>query len=128
MQYSTTSKEYYKKIAKCIENKAESVSIQIDRYYIQKIKPFFINNKVYYEITYNVARNNTNKFDRLIAFTKIDIPSNYAVKLHIRSANIEILNQPTPIKIIEEYKISIRPCEIDNFILLIQKNIPKIKG
>lgn len=122
----TTSKEYYKKIAECIENKAESVSIQIDRYYIQKIKPFFINNKVYYEITYNVARNNTSKFDRLIAFTKIDIPSNYAVKLHIRSANIEILNQPTPIKIIEEYKISIRPCEIDNFILLIQKNIPKI--
>ena len=37
----TTSKEYYKKIAKCIENKAESVGIQIDRYYIQKIKPFF---------------------------------------------------------------------------------------
>jgi len=86
-------KEYYEKIVEKIENKKE---IKLNdkfnnNYYIWKIKPFFINNEIYYEITFSVATENNSKFDRVIAFTKIEILSNYAVKLKIINNEIEIL-------------------------------------
>ena len=110
-------KEYYEKIAEKIENKKE---IKLNdkfnnNYYIWKIKPFFINNEIYYEITFSVATENNSKFDRVIAFTKIEILSNYAVKLKIINNEIEILWKKMPILIIESWEVSIRPCEFNNF-------------
>jgi hypothetical protein len=83
-----TTQEYYKKIVEkihCVQPKKPSN----DRYYIQKIKPFFINYEVYYEITFTKSHDGVSKFDRIIAFTKLDIRQNYAVKLFINQDNIE---------------------------------------
>lgn len=109
-----TTQEYYEKIVSKIENKY-STNLRSDRYYVQKIKPFFVNNKVYYEVTFSRASDNITKFDRIIAFTRHDIPDNYAVKLWIRNDFINILNKDMPIRIIEKWEISIRPCELNNF-------------
>ena len=124
-----TSWEYYKKIAQCINDKKELSDIsQTDRYYIQKKSPFFIDNQVYYEITFIAARDNTSKFNRLIAFSKLDIPTNYAIKFHIRNGHLNILQKPTTIPIIEKWEISIRPCEIISFAEIFQKNYLKVSS
>ncbi|MDR2192707.1 MAG: hypothetical protein LBO62_07520 [Endomicrobium sp.] len=40
-----------------------------DRFYIQKIKPFFTESKIYYEVTFTPANEKASKFGRIIAFT-----------------------------------------------------------
>ncbi|WP_236695148.1 ATP-dependent DNA helicase [Pseudomonas sp. PI1] len=55
------------------------------------------------------------KFDRIIAFTDIDMTDKYAAMLMLRRDSIEVLGQTMPITIISEWEVSIRPCEFDNF-------------
>lgn len=112
--------EYYEKIAEKI-NQPESTrtrSTYNDRYYIQKIKPFFVNHEVYYEVTFTIAIDKASKFDRTIAFTKLDISPNYAVKLTVSNDDIEILGKKMPVQIIDNWEVSIRPCELDHFAAL----------
>ena len=108
---------YYMKIAERIESPSEfkNTITYDDRYYIQKIKPFFIKHKIYYEVTFTAATNNTSKFDRMIAFTRHEIMDNYAVKFSIRSDKIRILGKDMSILIIDAYDVSIRRCELQNF-------------
>ncbi len=110
-------KAYYEKIAEKI-NQPESTrtrSVYSDRYYIQKIKPFFVEHEVYYEVTFTTANDKASKFDRIIAFTKLDISHNYAVKLSVSNDSIQILGKEMPIQIIDNWVVSIRPCELDHF-------------
>ncbi|APT76051.1 helicase [Marinitoga sp. 1137] len=110
----STTQEYYEKIVEQIEKPLKG-KLQNDRYYIQKIKPFFVDNKVYYEVTFTRSHDRVSKFDRVIAFTKHEISPNYAIKLFIRNSTIKILNKTMPISIIEDWEVSIRPCELNNF-------------
>ena len=86
---------YYEKIAEKIESPSElSHSITYDdRYYVQKVKPFFVNQKIYYEVIFTVANANVSKFDRVIAFTQKEIVDNYAVKFSIHSDVISLINK-----------------------------------
>ena len=81
---------------------------------MQKVKPFFVNHKIYYEVTFTAANANTSKFDRVIAFTQHEIVDNYAVKFSIHNDLICILDKDMPILVIDGYEVSIRPCEWDN--------------
>ncbi len=109
--------EYYRKIADQINNGLNSRKKikYVDRYYIQKIKPFFVDLNVYYEVTFNRAIDNVSKFDRIIAFTNLELSHNYAVKLTVSKSNIEIMGKKMPIQIIDNWEVSIRPCELNNF-------------
>lgn len=109
--------EYYSKIAKRIESPTvgrEKLRYN-DRYYIQKIKPFFVNQNIYYEVTFTIANGNISKFDRVIAFTKKELVDNYAVKLSVYRDTINVLDRNIDVLIIDEYEVSIRPCELENF-------------
>jgi len=108
---------YYKQIAEKINDSepARILSSYDGGYYIQKIKPFFVEQEVYYEVTFTVANDYTSKFDRLIAFTKLDISTNYAVKLNISVDTIEVFGSQMPIRIIDDWEVSIRPCELKHF-------------
>lgn len=86
-----------------------------ERYYIKKVRPFIINNVVYYEITFTLANNNTSKFERVIAFTKCNILEYYAVKLKAHKSTINIFSTNIDVIIIDDYDVSIRPCELKNF-------------
>lgn len=103
--------EYYEKIAE----KLDSVKYNSDnpnyRFYIQKNKPFFINGKVYYEITITPADDFSSKFNRFTVFSNKEIPSNYAIKLSFIDTFIKVLNRSMPIRIINSYKVAIRPVE-----------------
>lgn len=109
--------EYYEKIAVRIEMPSISEKrIQYnDRYYVQKVKPFFVNQKIYYEVTLTAANNKASKFDRCIVFTQHEIVDNYAIKCSMHSDIIDVLGKKMPILVIDTYEVSIRPCEWDNF-------------
>ena len=81
---------------------------------MQKVKPFFVNQKIYYEVTFTAANANASKFDRVIAFTQHEIVDNYAVKFSIHNDIIRILKKDMSILVIDGYEVSIRPCEWDN--------------
>ncbi|MDR0697073.1 MAG: AAA family ATPase [Christensenellaceae bacterium] len=118
-------KEYYEKIAERIDrlNGSKSQTARNDRYYIQKIKPFFVRQKIYYEVTFTLAYTKTSKFDRIIAFTNYDISQYYAAKLYIIDDSIQILEKTMPIYIIVNWEVSIRSCEIENFSYIIGNQI-----
>jgi energy-coupling factor transporter ATP-binding protein EcfA2 len=129
IQTDSNLKEYYEKIAAKI-NQPASARKKIaynDRFYIQKIKPFFVGFEVYYEVTFTRANDYISKFDRIIAFTKLDISHNYAVKLTISNDNIHILEKNMPIQLIDKWEVSIRPCELNNFADIFGRH-PKLGG
>lgn len=107
-------KEFHEKIVEKINLKDTYTNFD-DRYYISKIKPFFINNQIYYEVTFTPPTEYASKFDRMIAFTKLDILHNYAAKLAIRTEVINVFGNEIEILIIDKWEVSIRPCELKNF-------------
>lgn len=109
--------EYYHKIADRINMPSESATPTIfnDRAYIKKIKPFFVDQHIYYEVTFSIANDKASKFDRVIAFSNKEILDNYAVKLVMHNDCINVLGKLMPIQIIDDWSVSIRPCEINRF-------------
>ncbi|WP_069637861.1 ATP-dependent DNA helicase [Campylobacter pinnipediorum] len=118
----TNLKEYYENILNALNKYYNNVTLKNnnsnDRFYIHKKKPIIISNQVFYELSLTIATDDASKFDRFIVFTKDDVMTNYAIQGDIEKRNITILNKKTSINIIDNIKISIRPCEIDNFIKL----------
>jgi hypothetical protein len=113
-----TLSEYYKKISQKIKEPAvKRIKSEYNnqKFYIQKIKPFFVEEEVFYEVTFRIADDNPRKFDRLIAFTKLEINENYALQFTTSKDYIEISGKKMPIQIIDDYNISIRLCEFKNF-------------
>ncbi|QEW06881.1 ATP-dependent DNA helicase [Nitrincola iocasae] len=112
-------REYHEKIAARIEavRSAHPHSTDRDRgrYYIHKTCPFCVGGRIYYEVTFYRAVNKVSKFDRIIAFTDIDMTDKYAAMLTLQRDSIDVLDQTMPITIICEWEVSIRPCEFDNF-------------
>lgn len=118
--------EYYEKIAAKLSNRnarADLSSSINGRYYVHKVKPFFVNQRVYYEVTFIPATGKASKFDRIIAFTTLDISKYYAVKLWTVEDSIQILEKTMPIFIIVRWEVSIRPCEIRRFFNLFGEDL-----
>ncbi len=118
--------EYYQKIANEIDKYKVIIPENADRYYIHKIKPFFMNKSIYYEVTFSPANDYGSKTDRVIAFTKIPIDTNYASKMNFLSTSIDIMEHKMPILIIISWEISIRECEFKNFIKLVEGKQKKV--
>ena len=86
-----------------------------DRYYVNRVRPFFTGGQIYYEVTFSNISDRVNKFDRMIAFTDIDLTDWYAAELTLLARSIEVFDQAMPVTIIRAWEISIRPCEFNNF-------------
>ncbi len=108
------TKDYYTKVAQVID-RGFNISTDYDIYYIDRIKPFYINQSVYFEVTLEPAEEKVNKFNRITAFTKCDIKTPYAVALQFVERKINVFDVRFPIKIITDWQVSIRPCELENF-------------
>jgi hypothetical protein len=115
-----TLQKYYEKIAEEINLHSYTSVASSDKFYIQKIKPFFVNNQIYYEVTFTPANDYANKFNRVIAFTNLKITDFYAVKFSLANASIEILNKTMPITIITGWEVAIRSCEFKNFTSIVR--------
>ena len=113
----STLKAYYEKIADKVNrhSNTDSRTARTDTYYIQKVKPFFVAQRIYYEVTFTPANEKASKFDRVIAFTALDISRYYALRLFTVNDSVDILGKTMPIFIIVNWETWIRPCEINNF-------------
>lgn len=97
------------------QRSAPKKTIRGDRYYLHKIKPFFVNQKIYHEVTFTSTNVKASKFDRVIAFTNSEVSGYYAAKLSLVEDHIEIMGRTMAILVITDWEVSIRPCEIDYF-------------
>jgi hypothetical protein len=118
-------REYHQKISLKIQSEVlrPSGADHRARYYIHRVRPFFVDGRIYYEVTFFDARNNVSKFDRIIAFTDIDMTDNYSAMLTLQSDSIDVLGQMMPITIIRAWEVSIRPCEFNNFARLVGQRV-----
>jgi hypothetical protein len=120
-------REYHEKISERIKtiqaSRLDNSICTRDRYYIHKTRPFFVGNGIYYEVTFYRAVNKVSKFDRIIAFTHIDMTDKYSAMLTLQRDSIDVLDQTMPITIIRDWEVSIRPCEFNNFARLLGINI-----
>ena len=119
LNQDTALLEYYTKIAEKIMLHPIFTPTDSDKYYIQKLKPFFVNDCRYYEVTFTPATDKVSKSRRVIAFTSLPITGNYASKFKLVEEHIEILGKTMPILIITGWEVSIRDCEFKNFSSLI---------
>ncbi len=115
-----TLQEYYEKIAKRIDTYPRKDKLSSDKYYIKKVKPFFVSGKIYYEITFTPANDYASKFNRVIAFTSIEVTDFYAVKFSLERSSIDILGKTMSILVITGWEVAIRNCEFYNFSILIR--------
>jgi hypothetical protein len=109
--------EYHQKIAARIDT-LQRVPVNREagsRYYIHRILPFFVEGRIFYEVTLLRAVNRSSKFDRTIAFTDIDMTDKYAAYLVLHRDSIDVLGCAMPITVIRYWGVSIRPCEFNNF-------------
>lgn len=115
---------YYEDIVQRIKAlKQHEVAGHTERYYITSRRPFVIDQKTYYEVTFSRAHNRTSKFDRVLGFTDIDVSEYYAAKLEIANDFIEVGKCKLPITIVRDWSVSIRPCEFNNFARLLGQSI-----
>lgn len=122
-----SQQEYYEKIASQIESHANEDGAK-DNYYIHRVKPFFVNQKVYYEITFSLAIDRSSKFHRKIAFSRERIFGNYATDIWLINSTIEVDGIEVPIKIIQSWKVNIRPCEFNNLGRIIRFDVRASRG
>lgn len=108
-------REYYQKIASVIERVRKRTLKPSDKFYIQKEKPFFIGTKIYYEITFTPADDHSGKINQFIAFSNVEIPTDYAIKVNFIDSKINILDRNMPIKVVDNFEVSIRQCELNHF-------------
>lgn len=94
-----------------------------DRYYIHSTRPFFVGARVFYEVTFYIAINNVNKYERIIAFTDIEMSDKYAALLTLQRDSIEVLGETMPIAVITDWEVSIRPCEFNNFARIVALDV-----
>ncbi|GHU38071.1 helicase [Clostridia bacterium] len=124
-----TLQEYYEKIAARVD--ANMFNLQFshnDVFYIHKIKPFFVNRRIFYEVTFFTANGRTNKTERIIAFTAIDISKFYAIRLWLIDDDIQILGKNMPVFVIAKWETSIRPAEIEHFSTIFGKRLANQRG
>lgn len=117
-------REYHEKIAEKIRTVEYLNRNPQDRFYIRKTKAFAVNGNLYYELTLVPADDFSSKFNRFIAFSDKEIPSYYAIKLSFIDIEIDILNRRMPIKIIDGFKVAIRPVELEDIAHIL--NIEKV--
>lgn len=108
---------YYRQISNQIKitNFNNSKKVLGNMYYVRKIKPIIIDNNLFYEVTLSEATDYINKFNRIVVYSKEKILDNYAIKISSIDRTIQLFEKNVNIKIIDSYKIAIRPCELNNY-------------
>ena len=110
------TKEHYEKIGMAVNTvtKIENRALRQGRFYINRCRPIYAKGKLFYEYTLTKATDYYNKFERILMYSKLYIPNNYSIKLSYVEKYVEIFSYNSKIKIIDNYVISIRPCELQN--------------
>ena len=113
-------KENYDLICRVVENEKNSQSKFVKgKFYVQKINTIYSNGDIYYEITLSKATDYQNKFEHITLYSKKYIPNNYSINISILDKDVDLNIGKSRIKIINDYKVAIRLCELKNIFLLL---------
>lgn len=108
-----SSEVYYRDIYQLLPITSSSEKNGSNTYYVQKKKMVIIDGTLFFEYTLTDGIDNVNKFDRFIAYSKIDIYDNYAIRCTFEKRNLEIFGKKVLITFITDYWVAIRPCELN---------------
>ena len=102
--------EYYELVANAMQ-KVDLVSQKLggSRFYIIKKTPFFVGKDRYYEITLQLAGKYATKYNRITAYTKQNITTNYSIQIAYSDAEIDLWGVKSKIKVISNWGVSIDP-------------------
>ena len=84
-----------------------------DVFYVLKKKKIYFDNHLMYEITLTSAFENQDKNDRFIAFSKIDVFTNYSIRASFEEKTINVFDSIISIKVLKSYTVEIRICELE---------------
>lgn len=102
--------EYYELVANAINSVELSPRLFCkSRFYIQKKMPFYIGTERYYEVTLQLADGYTTKYNRITAYTKENISSDYSVQIGYTDAELNLWGIDSKIKVITNWQVSIEP-------------------
>lgn len=102
--------QYYKIVADAFENvDLSSKSCRPSRFYITKRTPFFVGNERFYEVTLQLAGIYATKYNRITAYTKENISTNYSVQISFENMPINLWGIQSDVKIITNWRVSIDP-------------------
>lgn len=110
-------KEYYSKILNILNDKKGTSGLskrKSGRSYITRKKLLIIDNQIMYELTLSPVNENTSKFDRITVYSLEDIPDYYATLFDIVTRSVKFDNKYFDVYVVTNYKVSIRPCELNN--------------
>lgn len=102
--------EYYELVAKAF-NAVNITPRELcgSRFYIIKKTPFFVGKERYYEVTLQLAGIYATKYNRITAYTKENITTNYSVQIAYIETNINLWGVESKIKVITNWGVSIDP-------------------
>lgn len=86
-----------------------------ERYYVYSCYPIIVDDAIIYEVTLGIASDFASKFNRFIVFSNEEIPLNYSIRCEFYEEKINVSKYTTSIRIVKDWSISIRPCELINF-------------
>ena len=115
LNLDNTNKEYYSKIISRIKTFNYTSPTNFQRLYVHKKKTIIISDDIIYEVVLTPAIDNASKFDRVVAYSRLDIRTSYAINVAIYEVSINEFGRSIPISIIDSYACSIRPCELKNY-------------
>lgn len=116
-------KENYDLICNVVEKEKDTPSKFIKgKFYVQKVNTIYSNGDIYYEITLSKATDYQNKFEHITLYSKKYIPDNYSVNVSVLDKDVDLNIGKSRIKIINDYKVAIRICELKNIFLLLGGN------
>ena len=120
----TVDSEYYSLAAEAINRiPNQSNELRKTRYYIQKKLPFFIDGERYYELTLQLAGLYSTKYNRITAYTKENISTNYSIRIGYTESLLELWNTDLKIKVVTDWEVSIDPSCLNKLGKILHKNI-----
>lgn len=103
-------KQYYELVANAFSNpKTEQKHNSNTRFYIQKRTPFYVGKERYFEVTLQQADIYASKYNRITAYTQLDISTGYSVQIDYVPSFINLWGVDTEIKIITAWRVSVDP-------------------
>ncbi len=108
-------KENYDLICNVVEKEKDTPSKFVKgKFYVQKVNTIYSNGYIYYEITLSKATDYPNKFEHITLYSKKYIPDNYSVNVSVIDKDVNLNVGKSKIKIINDYRVAIRVCELKN--------------
>lgn len=102
--------EYYKLVADAIKRTDLSPHpIGVTRFYIQKKTAFYVGSERFYEVTLQLANIYATKYNRITAYTKLNISTGYSISIGYIDSPIDLWDIGANIKIITNWRVSIAP-------------------